>query len=54
MKQYLQNLLGGGMTYESPRLEIIEIDVENVICQDSGTFTLPSWQYDGTDDDLDW
>lgn len=52
MKQYLQNLLGGGMTYESPRLEIIEIDVENVICQDSGTFGIRPWEND--DDELNW
>ncbi len=43
-----------GRNYVSPSLDLIELNIENVICQDSGTFTLPSWQYDGTDDDLDW
>ena len=42
------------MIYESPRLEIIEIDVENVICQDSGsgTFSISPWEND--DDELNW
>jgi len=53
MNQYLQTPLGGGTAYVSPKLEIIEIDVENVLCQDSSKFTLPEWQYDG-EDPLNW
>lgn len=33
----------GGQHYESPALDLIEIEVENIICQDSGKFNLPAW-----------
>lgn len=39
----------GGQNYVSPSLEIIELNVENIICQDS---LLNSPGYGGGDNDL--
>ena len=52
MKQYLQTPLGGGTAYVSPKLEIIEIDVENVLCKDSSKFGINPWEND--EDPLNW
>ena len=39
--------------YVSPRLKVVEIDVEGVLCQ-SGNFTLPNWEYDNEEQDFGW
>lgn len=49
MKTTLKNLSRGGQLYEAPALEVIEIDVENVICGDS---LLGGAGYGGGDNDL--
>lgn len=42
----------GGQNYASPALEVLELDVENCICQDSGKFSINDWEEDG--DGLDF
>ena len=42
----------GGQNYASPALEVLELDVENCICQDSGKFGIKDWEPDG--DGLDF
>lgn len=37
----------GGQRYESPALDLIEIEVENIICQASGTYGINDWESDG-------
>ena len=37
----------GGQNYASPALEVLELDVENCICQDSGKFSINDWEEDG-------
>ena len=45
------NLLNGGVKYDTPTCELIELDTTATLCQASGTgtFTLPTWG----EDDLD-
>ena len=49
MKTNCQNLAWGGLRYESPVLETIEISVENIICGDS---LVGGAGYNGDDYDL--
>jgi hypothetical protein len=46
----------GGHSYESPALEIINIIAEGVLCGSTGdgTFSLPAWEYDNSDDGLNF
>ena len=55
MKTTLKNLSREGLRYEAPSLEIIELAAEGVLCASGDkTFSLPEWEYDNTDDGLDW
>ena len=41
------NLLNGGVKYDTPTCELIELDTTATLCQAStGTFTLPTWEED--------
>ena len=40
-------LFNCGQTYVAPALEVLELDVENCICQDSGKFSINDWEEDG-------
>jgi hypothetical protein len=40
-------LFNCGQTYVAPALEVLELDVENCICQDSGKFGIKDWEPDG-------
>lgn len=46
----------GGQPYESPALEIIDIVAEGILCGSTGdgTFSLPAWEYDNSDDGLNF
>ena len=45
------NLLNGGVKYDTPTCELIELDTTATLCQasgtETGTFGLPLWEEDG-------
>lgn len=47
-KAVFENFKRGGVSYSSPVCEVVELDFDATICQQSGSFTIDKWH----DDDL--
>lgn len=48
-----KTICGGGYKYSSPATNVIDIEVEGVLCASGeGTFGISDWERD--DDSLDW